>query len=380
MAGAFGRARTRGVAPPFNLSFLAMQTFHRDRKRWRPLRYPVMGWSGRAPAPPASDACAGHQTQGARHGRSAQEFDLLRRHRRWQEFVPRRGSRWGGAIVLRQSTTGGHAQRSPTICKENEMGLLVDGHWHDQWYDTSASGGRFVRRDSVFRNWVTTDGTPGPTGVGGYRAEAGRYHLYVSLACPWAHRTLIFRALKGLTPLIDVSVVHWLMAEQGWSFAAGDGVVPDLIGGAHYLHEVYTRSDPTYSGHVTVPVLWDKKTGTIVNNESSEIIRMFNTAFDGIGAKAGDYYPEALRTEIDGLNARVYAQRSPTICKENEMGLLIDGRWHDQWYDTSASGGRFVRQDSVFRNWVTTDGTQGPTGVGGYRAEAGRYHLYVSLA
>src|SRR6202790_1792500 len=127
MAGAFGRARTRGVAPPFNLRFLVMQTFHRDRKRWRPLRYPVMGWSGRAPAPPASEACAGHQRQGARHGRSAQEFDLLRRHRRWQEFVPRRGSRWGGAIVLRQSTTGGYAQRSPTICKENEMGLLIDG-------------------------------------------------------------------------------------------------------------------------------------------------------------------------------------------------------------------------------------------------------------
>jgi putative glutathione S-transferase len=194
----------------------------------------------------------------------------------------------------------------PTICKENEMGLLIDGRWHDQWYDTSASGGRFVRRDSVFRNWVTADGTPGPTGVGGYRAEAGRYHLYVSLACPWAHRTLIFRVLKGLTPLIDVSVVHWLMAEQGWSFAAGDGVVPDPIGGAQYLHEVYTRSDPTYSGRVTVPVLWDKLTGTIVNNESSEIIRMFNTAFDGGGAKAGDYYPEKLRTEIDSLNARIY--------------------------------------------------------------------------
>jgi putative glutathione S-transferase len=187
------------------------------------------------------------------------------------------------------------------------MGLLIDGRWHDQWYDTSASGGRFVRQDSVFRNWVTTDGTPGTTGVGGYRAEAGRYHLYVSLACPWAHRALIFRALKGLTPLIDVSVVHWLMGEQGWSFALGDGVVPDPIGGAHYLHEVYTRSDPTYSGHVTVPVLWDKRTGTIVNNESSEIIRMFNTAFDDIGAKAGDYYPEALRTEIDSLNARIYA-------------------------------------------------------------------------
>jgi hypothetical protein len=128
------------------------------------------------------------------------------------------------------------------------MGLLIDGRWHDQWYDTSASGGRFVRPDSVFRNWVTTDGTPGPTGGGGYRAEAGRYHLYVSLACPWAHRTLIFRAPKGLTPLIDVSVLHWLMAEQGWSFAAGDGVVPDPIGGAHYLHEVYERPETWVNG------------------------------------------------------------------------------------------------------------------------------------
>src|ERR1700731_924918 len=186
------------------------------------------------------------------------------------------------------------------------MGLLIDGRWHDQWYDISTSGGHFVRRDSVFRNWVTADGTPGPTGVGGYRAEAGRYHLYVSLACPWAHRTLIFPALKGLTPLIDVSVVHWLMAEQGWSFAAGDGVVPDPIGGARYLHEVYTRSDPTYSGRVTVPVLWDKKTNTIVNNESSEIIRMFNSAFDGVGAAQGDYYPSGLQPEIDEINDRIY--------------------------------------------------------------------------
>ena len=174
------------------------------------------------------------------------------------------------------------------------MGLLIDGRWHDQWYDTSASGGRFVRPDSVFRNWVTHDGTPGPTGGGGYRAEAGRYHLYVSLACPWAHRTLIFRALKGLTPLIDVSVVHWLMAEQGWSFASGDGVVPDPVGGAHYLHEVYTRSDPTYSGHVTVPVLWDKKTGTIVNNESSDIIRMFNSALTASVRRQATIIPRSL--------------------------------------------------------------------------------------
>src|ERR1700750_1172333 len=191
--------------------------------------------------------------------------------------------------------------------KDVRMGLLVEGRWQDRWYDTEDSGGRFVRAQSQWRDWITRDGAPVEGRTRGFQAEPGRYHLYVSLACPWAHRTLIFRALKGLTPFIDVSVVHWLMAEQGWSFATGDGVVPDPIGGAHYLHEVYTRSDPTYSGHVTVPVLWDKQTGTIVNNESSEIIRMFNTAFDGIGAKAGDYYPEALRTEIDSLNARIYA-------------------------------------------------------------------------
>ena len=187
------------------------------------------------------------------------------------------------------------------------MGLLVDGRWQDQWYDTAKSGGRFVRQDSAFRNWVTPDGAPGPSGTGGFKAEPGRYHLYVSLACPWAHRALIFRVLKGLESAIDVSVVHWLMAEQGWSFAAGEGVVSDPIGGARHLHEVYTRADPAYSGRVTVPVLWDKQSGTIVNNESSEIIRMLNSAFDGVGAKPGDYYPQDLRTEIDGLNERIYA-------------------------------------------------------------------------
>lgn len=187
------------------------------------------------------------------------------------------------------------------------MGLLIDGHWHDRWYETKESGGRFIRQESAFRNWVTVDGAPGPSGRGGFKAEAGRYLLYVSLACPWAHRTLIFRQLKGLAELIDVSVVHWLMAEQGWTFAEGEGVVSDPIGGASYLHEVYTRAEPAYSGRVTVPVLWDRKTGTIVNNESSEIIRMLNSAFDGVGAKAGDYYPEALRPEIDALNERIYA-------------------------------------------------------------------------
>lgn len=187
------------------------------------------------------------------------------------------------------------------------MGLLIDGRWHDRWYETAETGGRFIRQESVFRNWVTADGSPGPSGGGGFKAEAGRYHLYVSLACPWAHRTLIFRALKGLEAFIGVSVVHWLMGEQGWTFADGEGVVPDPIGGARYLHEVYTRAEPAYTGRVTVPVLWDRKIGVVVNNESSEIIRMLNSAFDGIGARAGDYYPEPLRPEIDALNERIYA-------------------------------------------------------------------------
>ncbi|HVJ34009.1 MAG TPA: glutathione S-transferase family protein [Terriglobia bacterium] len=186
------------------------------------------------------------------------------------------------------------------------MGKLVDGQWHDVWYETAASGGRFLRKESSFRNWVTADGAPGPSGTGGFKAEAGRYHLYVSLACPWAHRTLIMRALKGLEEMISVSVVNWLMLEEGWTFKDGPGVVPDSINHAHVLHEVYTKADPHYTGRVTVPVLWDKQHGTIVNNESAEIIRMLTTAFDHLGAKPGDYYPAAAREEIDAINARVY--------------------------------------------------------------------------
>ena len=186
------------------------------------------------------------------------------------------------------------------------MGLLVDGQWQNTWYDTKSTGGRFVRKDAQFRNWVTADGSAGPSGVGGFKAEEGRYHLYVSLACPWAHRTLIFRALKGLEDMISVSVVHWYMADEGWTFAPGEGVVADPVNGARFMREVYTAADPHYSGRVTVPVLWDKKTGTIVSNESSEIIRMFNSAFDRLGARPGDYYPQALRSEIDALNTRIY--------------------------------------------------------------------------
>lgn len=186
------------------------------------------------------------------------------------------------------------------------MGLLVDGIWRNVWYDTKSTGGAFVRKAPSFRNWITADGSVGPSGAGGFKAEAGRYHLYVSHACPWAHRTLIFRKLKGLEDMVSVSVVNAFMGEQGWTFAPGAGVVPDAVNGARYLHEVYTLADPAYTGRVTVPVLWDKHTQTIVSNESPEIIRMFNSAFDDIGALPGDYYPAHLRAEIDALNELIY--------------------------------------------------------------------------
>ena len=186
------------------------------------------------------------------------------------------------------------------------MGLLVEGKWQDRWYDTDENKGRFIRSRSQFRNWVTSDGSPGPSGRGGFKAEPGRYHLYVSYACPWANRTLIFRKLKGLEKLVSLSVVHWHMGEDGWTFAEGEGVIPDPFLNARYLREIYLAANNIYSGRVTVPVLWDKEQRTIVSNESSEIIRMFNSAFDEIGATDGDYYPEDLRGEINDINDRVY--------------------------------------------------------------------------
>ena len=186
------------------------------------------------------------------------------------------------------------------------MGMLVDGVWHDVWYDTKETKGHFKRAASQFRNWVTADGSAGPTGTGGFKAEAGRYHLYVSLACPWAHRTLIFRKLKKLEELISVSIVDPLMLENGWEFKGTDGGTVDHLFGATKLWEVYVKADPHYSGRVTVPVLWDKQTGTIVNNESAEIIRMFNTAFDGLTGSKADFYPADLSADIDALNERVY--------------------------------------------------------------------------
>ena len=186
------------------------------------------------------------------------------------------------------------------------MGLLVDGQWQDKWYDTASSGGRFEREDAGFRNWVTVDGSAGPSGQDGFPAEANRYHLYVSLACPWANRTTIFRQLKGLEDIISMSVVHPFMGDKGWTFAESTGVVADPIINARYLYEVYTAAKPNYTGRVTVPVLWDKKTNTIVSNESAEIIRMFNSAFDDVGAIAADFLPSDAIIEIDEINAFVY--------------------------------------------------------------------------
>lgn len=198
------------------------------------------------------------------------------------------------------------------------MGLLVKGVWQDQWYDTDSTGGEFKRSESQFRNFITADGSPGPTGFGGFKAEAGRYHLYVSLACPWAHRTLIFRQLKGLEQLIDVSVVDYLMKENGWTFSASeetDDFVGDQLMGHAFMHQLYTQADPNYSGRVTVPVLWDRKHNTIVSNESADIIRMFNSAFNQLGTTAVDFYPASLHEAIDRINERVYHEINNGVYK-----------------------------------------------------------------
>jgi putative glutathione S-transferase len=200
------------------------------------------------------------------------------------------------------------------------MGLLVDGVWQAEEGRWADSRGRLRRPESTLRNWVTPDGSPGPTGRGGFKAEARRYHLYIARACPWAHRTAIFRELKGLQGMIGLSVTHWLMLEQGWTFESAPGVVADSVNNARYLHQIYAKSEPNYSGRVTVPVLWDKETGRIVNNESADIIRMFSSAFDGVGAAPGDYYPEDLRDEIDAVNARVYDTLNNGVYKAGFAG------------------------------------------------------------
>jgi putative glutathione S-transferase len=179
------------------------------------------------------------------------------------------------------------------------MGLLQNGQWVDQWYDTKNNGGEYRRQDSRFRNWLTADGKAGPSGESGFKAETGRYHLYVSLACPWAHRTLIFRGLKQLEDYIDVTVVDSIMLENGWE-------MEDPLYNLDFLYQLYLKADPDYEGRVTVPVLWDKHTETIVSNESSEIIRMFNSAFNHLTGNTDDYYPESLHETINALNERIY--------------------------------------------------------------------------
>jgi putative glutathione S-transferase len=215
------------------------------------------------------------------------------------------------------------------------MSLLIDGRLREGWLDSETEGGEFVRWESQFRNWVTADGSPGPSGEGGFPAEPGRYHLYVSHACPWAHRTLIFRALKGLERIIGVSVVHPLMGPPGWEFRDYPGATPDAVNGSRYMHEVYMLADPGYSGIVTVPVLWDTQRRTIVNNESSEIIRMLNSAFDGVGAISMDFYPEDLRSEIDAINEVIYGRVNNGVYRAGfaKSQAAYEGA-HDRLFET----------------------------------------------
>lgn len=208
------------------------------------------------------------------------------------------------------------------------MGLLIEGQWQDKWYQTQ--GGRFQRENAQRRNWITADGSPGPSGDSGFAAEANRYHLYVSLACPWAHRTLILRKLKGLDRLIDVSVVSWLMLENGWTFDRSHGSSGDALDDVQYLHQRYTRDDAQYTGRVTVPLLWDTHSQRIVNNESSEIIRMFNSAFDELTGNHLDFYPAALRSEIDALNERIYPRVNNGVYR---AGFATTQEAYDEAFD-----------------------------------------------
>ena len=195
------------------------------------------------------------------------------------------------------------------------MGLLVNGKWVDQWYDTKSNGGKFVRQQSKFRNWITPDGLAGPTGINGFKAETGRYHLYVSLACPWAHRTLIFRELKDLQDHITVDIVHPDMMDKGWTFQQRGEAKGDSLFESKLAHEIYTRADPDATTRVTVPILWDKKTNSIVSNESSEIIRMFNSAFNKITGNTVDYWPVEMRDDIEKINSRIYSDINNGVYK-----------------------------------------------------------------
>ena len=268
------------------------------------------------------------------------------------------------------------------------MGLLIDGQWHDRWYDTKATKGRFVRTEAQFRSWITADGSAGPSGDGGFKAEPDRYHLYVSYACPWAHRTLIYRVLKGLEDMISLSVVDWFMGEVGWTF--NNAELPDTINNAKLLHEVYTAAQKDYSGRVTVPVLWDKESGTIVSNESSEIIRMLNSAFDDVGATPGDYYPEHLRAEIDALNERIYGTVNNGVYKsgfattqeayEQAVTPLFDSL---DWLDARLSSQRYLTGDRITEaDWrlLTTLLRFDPVYVGHFKCNVRRIADYPNLS
>lgn len=272
------------------------------------------------------------------------------------------------------------------------MGLLVDGKWHDDWYDTKSTGGRFKRATSSFRNWVTADGSAGPTGDGGFKAESGRYHLYVSYACPWAHRTLIFRSLKGLAPHISLSVVDPFMGKEGWSLDGDVDTIPDTVNGVDRLHKVYTLADNTYTGRVTVPVLWDRKTSTIVSNESADIIRMFNSAFDGLDGvdTERDFAPDALLDEIDSVNARVYDRVNNGVYKagfattqeayEEAVHALFDEL---DWLEKRLAGQRYLAGPQVTEaDWrlFTTLVRFDPVYVGHFKCNIRRIEDYPNLS
>jgi len=235
------------------------------------------------------------------------------------------------------------------------MGQLIDGVWNSGWYDTQSTGGKFVRSTAKFRNWVTADGSPGPSGEGGFKAESGRYHLYVSLACPWASRALAFRTLKGLEDHISVDVVHPDMLDDGWTFATDfPGATGDRLYGKDFMREIYTKADPQVSGRVTVPVLWDKERETIVSNESAEIIRMMNAAFDGITGNTDDYWPAELRDQIEEVNARIYTTLNNGVYKS---GFATTQAAYDQavtelfetldWLEDRLSRSRFLMGDRL---------------------------------
>jgi putative glutathione S-transferase len=270
------------------------------------------------------------------------------------------------------------------------MGQLYNGAWSNQTQVAKSPKGKYMRKEANFRNWITPDGAPGTSGTGGFKAEPGRYHLYISHACPWAHRTVIFRTLKGLEEMISFSVVNWFMGDDGWTFEEAEGVIPDTVNNFRFLHQIYTRALSDYTGRASVPVLWDKNGKTIVSNESSEIIRMFNSAFDDVGAKTGDYYPQSLREEIDRVNARVYSTVNNGVYKagfatsqaayEEAFAQLFDTL---DWVEERLSVSRFLIGDGITEaDWrlFTTLLRFDPVYVGHFKCNLKRVADYPNLS